>query len=500
MFRIRFLARALLAPLAALLLLPAPSVRSATRQAQPAGLAAEGAAFWRDAAVADVAAAYRLLRDNHPGMVPAVGDAGFRNAVEEAHAQAARRAGSVVSYDGYAATLAAFADALGDKHIWSRPTFLVGRPDWAGLLMSRRGNHWIVADEEASPPAESVLGAELISCDGRAPDDWARQSLGVYRVDWSVGAQQVQAAPWLLVDEHNPFVSRPKTCVFEKQGRRLSITLAWRGIKRDSLTPRIAVAVGAGAAGFGVRKVGEGYWIGLQSLLDPAAPVVAAVKANAAQLRRAPFVVLDLRGNSGGSSFFGEEIARALMGVDYVSSVIDADDPGCDGVWRVSDGNIRQLQFYVDVLGPTHGPEFTKIVTRLLNDAKSAQAKGQALSGPLTCARAKGAPKDRAASLLQGRLVLITDNLCFSSCLVVTNEFRKLGALHVGQTTDANTHYTEVREELLPSGLSNFSTLQAVSPSDPPRYGPFAPAIPYGGDIADTRALEQWVLKTLSAR
>lgn len=102
-----------------------------------------------------------------------------------------------------------------------------------------------------------------------------------------------------------------------------------------------------------------------------------------------------------------------------------------------------------------------------------------------------------APSLLQGRLILITDNLCFSSCLAVTDDFRRLGALHVGQTTDAATSYVDVRDQYLPSGYSTFSTLAAVVPGDSPQEGPFEPAVPYEGDIADSAALEAWITGTV---
>jgi hypothetical protein len=89
----------------------------------------------------------------------------------------------------------------------------------------------------------------------------------------------------------------------------------------------------------------------------------------------------------------------------------------------------------------------------------------------------------------------LTDNLCFSSCLSVTDDFRELGAFHIGQTTDAATHFIEVREQYLPSGYSQFSTLQSVvDPNGPGQVGPFQPTLSYNGDIADTAALEAWVI------
>jgi hypothetical protein len=36
-----------------------------------------------------------------------------------------------------------------------------------------------------------------------------------------------------------------------------------------------------------------------------------------------------------------------------------------------------------------------------------------------------------------------------------------LGALHIGQPTDAATHFLEVREQYLPTGYSLFSTLES---------------------------------------
>jgi hypothetical protein len=265
-------------------------------RAEPAGL--DTASFWRAATEEDVAAAYASVEENHPAALAEVGDTTFLRGLEEGHAAAVARAPTVTSYEGYAATLAAFADTLKGKHIWSRPIYVLARPEWAGILVSKRGDHWIVVDEDKTPGVESVKGAELMDCDGPSPEEWARRTLGVFRVDWSVGAQQIQAAPWLLVDEHNPFVSRPIACTFFKDGQPHKLRLAWRSIKRELLLPRIASAGGAGAAGFGVRAVADVYWIALQNLLDPAAAVVADVAAKAELLRNARFVVLTACGGT----------------------------------------------------------------------------------------------------------------------------------------------------------------------------------------------------------
>jgi hypothetical protein len=58
----------------------------------------------------------------------------------------------------------------------------------------------------------------------------------------------------------------------------------------------------------------------------------------------------------------------------------------------------------------------------------------------------------------------------------------------------------EVREDRLPSGLSMFSTLQAVAPGSAVQIGPFVPDRLFEGSIADTPALEAWVQTLVAER
>jgi hypothetical protein len=457
---------------------------------------------WSAIATQDVEAAFRLLRDNHPGAAPELHDLLFQQRLKNAHTLALKRAQTVTSYQGYLFALAGFATDMGDKHIWSRPTFVVNLPRWAGIIVSKRGNTWIVTDTETDQSA--LLGASLTGCDGQAVQDLARKNIGGFRAVWSVGAQQIQNAPWLLIDEGNPFITRPKACVFEHQSQRETLTLDWVRIKRENLLPRVKKAIGAGAAGFGIRRVGEGYWIALQDLMsDRARAVVKAVEEQKTALREVPYVVLDLRGNGGGSSVMGRQIAASLLGATAADARLgpatEAACGGPDGSWRASKDNIKQLEFVqASPLVARGGPEIKKMVQDTLRDARAAFAQGKAFSASIDCPIEPPRPSaaTQPPSLMKGRLILLTDSLCFSSCLSVTDDFRTLGAFHVGQTTDAATHYVDVREQYLPSGYSMFSTLESVDPSSASEVGPFDPALTYDGDIADTAALEAWVIAT----
>ena len=312
----------------------------------------------------------------------------------------------------------------------------------------------------------------------------------------------MQSAPWLLIDEGNPFITRPASCLFEQAGKRQALKLDWMRIKRDSLLPRLQAAIGAGAAGYGVRRVDGGYWISLQSLKDErTAGVVKEVDDQKAALRAAPFVVLDLRGNGGGSSVYGRQIAVALFGREFVDATLGAQGSAtCRGdvIWRASEGNIHNLEFLLRSDAVHMPPEAKAIGEAQLLKMQAARTRHRALSGDINCPEAllQAAPAAPPPSLLNARFLLLTDSLCFSSCLLVTEDFLNLGAFHIGQTTDAATHFLEVREEYLPSGYSMFSTLQAVDPGSPYQIGPFEPDLVYNGAIADTRALEAWVVAT----
>ena len=454
---------------------------------------------WKSIAVGDLSAAYQLLHDNHPGAADELHDSAFVRGLAQAHARALARAQTVRSYQGYLAVLAGFATEMGDKHIWSRPTFVVNLPRWPQMLVSKRGAAWVVTDTE--PSQSRLLGASLVGCDGVEVEQLARKNLGGFRAVWSIGAQQVQSAPWLFVDEGNPFITRPRLCVFDQRNQRTTVRLEWVQIKRENLLPRLKQATGVGAAGFGVRRVAEGYWIALQDLMsDRAFAVVKAVEEQKSALRSARFVVLDLRGNHGGSSDLGREIAISLLGEDAVNArlvPVNAIDCGSAEVFRASTGNLEQLEYLQSQPLAQAAPDVKKTLEDAISGMRAALAHGRAFSGPTDCGNApKPSVTAQARSLLQGKLIVLTDNACFSACLAVTDDFRTLGALHVGETTDAATWYVDVREIYLPSGYSMFSTLQAVS-GDSKSVGPFEPVFEYNADIADTAALERWISETV---
>lgn len=455
----------------------------------------QSANYWQAAATVDVQAAHELLLSDHPGAAPEVHDTGFVQALHSAYRIALHRALEVDSLDGYTAVLEGFADAFNDSHLRSNSKYQRSSLRWAGLIMTKRGVHWIVAGSRQGASEAALTGAELISCDGRSPDEIGKQSLGQFRYNWNVEAERIRAAPWLLIDDGNPFVTWPRSCTFSQSGQTRTLTLRWRALNRDIVNDFVSNVSTFGEAGYGVSQLGGGYLIAVQMFTGNAVPVIQQVAFQAEQIRKAPYVILDLRGNEGGTSTYGDQIAEALLGSSYVTSVIDASESSCEEeVMRVSDGNISGMSRELAAYGPNMGPVFVKNVQDGIKTMKDAKAHGHPFTASVRCSprhRTQAAPPP---PLFRGKMYVLTDGACFSSCLSVVNDWRRLGAIQIGQPTDASTHYTDVIDVDLPSGMATFSTLSAVSPGDPMIAGPFIPRYTYDGSMRATTDVLRWTL------
>lgn len=173
---------------------------------------------WQALTSADVDAAYRLLKDNHPAATPEANDPAFVAALNRAHIQALIRAKAVRTMDGYTATLREFANSMGDGHISSSAQFSNDIFYWAGIIAAKRGGKWVVASEDKDVIGDELTGAEIVSCDGEPVADVARR---VMRFRSAVGSEagHVMRGGRLLLDDGNPFLRRPSSCAFSHDGQ-----------------------------------------------------------------------------------------------------------------------------------------------------------------------------------------------------------------------------------------------------------------------------------------
>jgi hypothetical protein len=455
---------------------------------------------WARMAEEDLKAARAFIEETHPAAVPETRDGDFIGRLEKGYSAARTLALEARTFGGYRAAISRFAAAFDDPHIASA-TWVQPDNFWPGFLVSSRRGGWKVVPGGLADGPEP--GAELVACDGMAPDALAGRWLAPFSGSWNVVAERMRTSSSLLLDSGNPYQPRAQSCDFRSgDGKTATHRLNWRRIGRRDLGRQFEKLGPTASQDVGLRALGGGWWIRLGTLSQAALPLMKEVEARQAEIRAAPFVVVDLRGNDGGASFISDRIAEVIYGtarVDKANYPKGAREPQ-KVVWRATPRTLKTADAYVErairVGGADHPLALGMAAQR--DAIKAALARGSALAEAPAAVGVQAAQRKRDLVKKPPAVILVTDRHCFSSCLQAARLFRGLEAVHVGQETRANTRYSNSITTDLPSGLSTFSSLQAYWTYVPMRLGPYAPTLILPTDLADDRAVEAEVRKLIA--
>ncbi|RZJ04372.1 MAG: peptidase S41 [Brevundimonas sp.] len=451
----------------------------------------------------DATALHAVIIDSHPGVYDALNPE-FRTKADAGLAEALLRAETTTDAGGWWWAMRAFVASFDDGHVqMGLRDQSAGFPTrWPGFLTVYRGGDQIVATRDDADPAAPPIGARLIDCDGEQADRLAQARVGEFRGRWFLESQHALLGDWVFMNAANPWISDMRSCRLESEGRITDYALTWRPIDAPDIASRRTALAQRGGTGFGLEVLDDGgLWMSMPSF--DGAPegeahrqltaMITELSSRRAGARAAPFVVLDLRGNGGGSSHWSEEIAERLWGEAWVNGHRPRPVEAIE--WRASADNLAVIQGYLD--------EWTAA-------GESAERIGWArdIVAGMTAARAAGqiywrdaadpAEPEPASSLptrvMAGPVYVVTDPVCASACLDAVDLWKALGAIQVGRETSADTVYMDVRDSALPSGLANVAIPMKVwrgrsrGNNEPQR-----PAHVFEGDIRDTAALRAWV-------
>ncbi|MEO0830144.1 MAG: S41 family peptidase, partial [Pseudomonadota bacterium] len=406
---------------------------------------ADGSAF---AALArdDLRAMAALLAENHPGPANDA-DPGFMDRLESRLAEALREAERVRSLSALHRTLRRYAVGFRDGHVSYRPLADAVARHWPGFLvrLDEDGAFRVSVSEVADAPPEAVL----MALDGTPPGEVLAAEVLPFRWNAAIPHTRADHAPRLLIPD--PDRPRPKRCTLEIEGRTQDLILAWQTAEAVDVEARVRAAIGRVVPRFGVRDVDGVAFVSMPTMEHDHVPeafydeLAAAVPG----LHAAPWVVLDVRGNGGGSTEIGSRTLGLLFGEAAVRRVADSFDWTVD--WRASSGNIAELrrQAEADISDPP------------IDLLEKACAAGETLArATATVTEPEG---EAPPSPFAGRVFLLTDGACASACLDFADIARRLpGVVHVGRPTNADTLYIEVRGEMLPSGLGQIAVPMKV--------------------------------------
>jgi hypothetical protein len=184
--------------------------------------------------------------------------------------------------------------------------------------------------------------------------------------------------------------------------------------------------------------------------------IITSMTEQQAAVRRAPYVVFDLRGNRGGSSIWSRRMAEALWGEDWMA----AHRPGSSRAveWRASAANVAYLGEILDYFRANNvGQDLITTIEKIRDGLTSAQARNDLFWVETFEADEEVPAPMSAQKTVDGTVFILTDHGCVSACLDAVDLWKAAGGVQVGQETSADTVYMEIREVDLVSGRASLS-------------------------------------------
>ena len=438
----------------------------ATKAAGP--VLPQTAALWRQAAIDDIEEAVRLTRDNHPG-IKDPGNPQFPAKLDDARRAGLLLAGQVVDAAGYSAAIQRFNVKLGDGHAGAYPNLdgkVLPPERWPGFVTVWRGRGLYVFASEAGGPA---AGAEVTACDGKPIRQVITDNLFAFngRIDepghwWARGRRT-------FIDAGNPFVSLPRRCRFTLNGKSFEQDLAWRAKDAQADTwfeasyngPTLPVGLSEPRPGL--------FWAAMPTFQpddkqrDAYRAMFKDVETRRQRFLDADAVVIDLRDNQGGSSFWSRDFAAALWGRDRVQRRMAARSARTEVWWRASKDNTAYVGSLVDELREQNQASAVEWAKRAHAGMQAALARGDAFwvekdddEGPTVAAGADpkaDLPSDPPA--FTKPVYVIVPGQCASACLDALDVFTAFSnTILIGAPSSADSTYMDVRFQKVKSGLA----------------------------------------------
>ena len=302
----------------------------------------------------DATAFHDLIARNHPGPYNRL-DLGFAARNDAAWKLALARAARTRGFAGYLWAMRGYVASFDDGHVQFGT--LQGSPlltaRWPGFLtgLDGRGRFVVKTRAENSP---IPLGAELVACDRVAADRLAATNLGAFSGRWTLAARRSARAGQLFIDTGNPFIARPAGCTFRIAGKMRAVRLDWQPLVDPEWARRVGDTAPMAHPPIAARILADGTrWFSMSSFDgDPASetakalrPMVDAMQRDRTAILGGPRIVLDLRGNGGGSSLWSRSVAQALWG-DSAVAALPQDRSYVE--WRASVDNLARVEAYRD--------------------------------------------------------------------------------------------------------------------------------------------------------
>ncbi len=465
---------------------------------------------WRAATAQDLDAIKAIISADTPIGAGAAGPT-YDQWLTQGYAEAQARVPHVENRAGYFYALAAYVNGFHDSHLSLSLLQSLPAPRWPGFIVTRQGDAFQVSWRDSADAAVPDVGAEILSCDGQTLDALFERNVYAFVVNARLPEARRRAAPRLFLDVGNPFADMPHACVFRTGVATSTVTLNWRALPNPPGAFNLAFSdAGLGpAAVVGLDTSTPGVaWVGAPTFAAGAqsGTVLHQVEIHP-EIRNGRAIVIDLRGNTGGSSDAAQELARTVFGAEYVSHM-PLPNPGGAALWRASAGNLAYQQDIGDELerrrtSSTRANAWSREVLRGLSRALSRGeptwrqgSDASVAGGGISQRRPQGGTSPVAA-----RVYVLSNGSCASACLDFADiALRIPGVQLIGAPTSADGLLADVRSETLPSGEARFAFAQKMMLGrGRGAFEYYTPDVAYSGPWSDA-AVRAWVMQLINTQ
>jgi len=397
----------------------------------------------------------------------------------------------VSNYAGYRHALSRFVGSMQDLHLRLNFSLLPTTYAWPGFQLVYRGGRYVALSSQGG----ALAGQEVTHCDGKPLADWVSQVATYEQLIPGLESTANWAAPLVLRDGGSPFIARPRSCTI---GGR-DVVLDWQPVAASKFAADRSAATVFRDRVAAVTPFGaDGAWVRLGFFWPQTQAEGKAFKeliAQAPGLRDKSVIVLDVRGNGGGSYEWFMGFLRALYGKDYA----DVHARSRLGIAHVSRTTPEILAYFksdseteIDALVPPD--DGTPFDPAYLKYQRALEA-GQTVFVSPKNARSVPLPKGNPVNPVKARVLLLTDYNCSSACIVFVDELKRFpGVEQIGVETGIDSRTGTGFAAPLPSG--NGAIEVPVVTRDGRERGDNIPHRPdrlFTGNIVDTAAVKAWI-------
>ena len=458
---------------------------------------------WSETLREDARALHEAIATSHPGMINP-DDPGFSANNDTQLAAALEHAETADSFADYFYAMQRYTAAFNDSHMGygvfgSTPDLEV---KWPGFIARDDGNRGLKVTRSEDWSGVPV-GSSVTHCDGLSAYELGASRIGKRFGRWTLGSQRHRYGAFVFVDYGDPYVDPITTCEFETPEGSKTVPLDWRS-GGDDFYRRMDLFNFGEPAKIGMQEMEDGsYWVTLPTFTgNPGDPRSAQLRAlldemaeQADALRNAPAIVLDLRGNGGGSGNRAHEIANVIWGQQAYRRF---PEPPMTVVYRASPQILASLEETYERRDKNGGLEdsIRAFYERMISQIGEAVAKGEdrLVFEPNLDAWPKPGDPVPEFTPPAAQVFFLTDAICMSACLDAVDLWGRFGGVHIGQETGADTVYLEVRSVVMPSRIG--STSMPMKYFKGRERGHNETVIPdhvYEGNLGDNDAVETWV-------